>query len=360
MTINIPTIDELSQKVRGYFNANMTGVDAYLPQTFLYVTAKVFALIIYPLYYIMSYVSRQIFATTADTEYLNRHATELGLTRKASSKSSGKVQVISVAGEAVSQGDILSRSDGTQYIFTTSFVTTGDDTVTIEAVSEGSIANSVGDTELTLAVSNENITSITVTDDGLAGGSEEETDESLRGRILFRKRNFALTGTENYFSILLQNEISGVTRIFIDDPKDGSGSFTIYFMMDDTYSDGVPLSADVTNAQAAIDAGYFVGTSPIAAAPSLQEIPVEITVGETVSATQRDNIILEVQDVIREEGGLSTSNVTKTFFKEDIDAAVSRGLGNNNFTVTAPSTDVTIASGSIPTAGTINISVSVA
>lgn len=360
MAINTETIDSISEKVRGYFNANMTGVDAFLPQTFLYVAAKVFALAIYPLYFILNYVARQAFATTADAEYLELHGSERGISRIPAAAASGSVQVISVAGTSITQGTVLSRADGIQYEFSASIVTTGDDLIAIEALNVGSEGNALANTEMTLDVSDTDIASIVVSDNGIVGGREIETDDQLRSRILFSKRNFSLTGTANYFAVILQGAVSA-TRVFFDDPKDGSGQFSIYFMMDDSDNlNGIPTAGDVALAQAAIDgqSGYYVGTTPIVLAPDVQEINVSITVYSAISQAVQDAITLEIQDVIQENGKLSTATEPSVFFKEDIDAAVSRGLGNNGFEVVLPSANIAIEQGKIPIAGTITISVS--
>jgi uncharacterized phage protein gp47/JayE len=352
--LDLPTIDDLSKKARGYYNAFLTGADSYISPNFLFVTSKVISLSIHPCYYILNYLSKQFFATTADLDNLIVIGNEVGVSRLPASKGRGYATFISTAGQSVATNAILTRSDGTQYKVLTGFITTGNNNILIESIAYGSKVNAVGGTKLSLQVNNPLITSIIVSSSGIAGGAEIEGVESFRERVLSRKRTLPITGTQGYYEYILRQEVSGITRVFFDRTI---GTFSIYFMMDNTYSNGLPLMQDINNAQEVADSIAIMGTNPILKAPQLQPINVNLNIRQALSQETIDEIKLEISETIIEEGTLSLASKPAVFPKESLDSAVVRALGGYNFTVISPSSDIAIASGKIPSVGTINLSV---
>jgi uncharacterized phage protein gp47/JayE len=355
MAINIPNINDLSKKIREYFNANITGADAFLSPNTLYVISKVFALALYPLYFLIKYIERQMFSFSADGEYLDLHAKSNGLTRREPSKAYGNMSFTASAAATLAINTVLVRSDGVRFLLKQPKEWSGG-TVTLltQAETAGAIANSVAGTKFTLNSANPIITNITVAT-GLVGGADKEGDESLRDRISFKKRNIAYAGTFSYFYNILAQEFNYITRIFIDDPRDQSGRYKIYFMMDDTYANGLPLAVDIAEVQEFVDLHYVPGTKPTVTAPILQNIDVNLTVYGLMTDEQAAEIRLEIKETIQSEPNISTTANPVILQREAIDSAVARVLQAGNFTVTSPAANVTIASGRIPGYGTVTI-----
>lgn len=347
-----PTLSELTKKCREYFNTHLPNVDSFLFPSFVFVMCKVFALIVYPLYIFLDYYLKQTFVHLADDDNLLKHGVERGLSRALPTKAKGFVTVISTAGQAINAGSFISRSDGLRYVFDTSIVTTGNNILPITAEFTGSAYNGVSGLSMTLALSNPLITSITVTSNALTGGSDTESTENFRKRVLENIRSLRISGTRETVTNQIKNGKNGVTRVFFDYPT--SIDYQVYFMMDDTYPDGLPLAGDVSEVQTIID-DIEVGLHPIAIAPTLQDINIIVEISVAFTEAQKNAVILELEDYLTLESTLSTS--TKPFYvsKEGLDQCLARGLGTTSFTMTSPTTNVLIAVGKLPKLGNLTL-----
>lgn len=347
-----PTLSELTKKCREYFNTHLPNVDSFLFPSFVFVLCKVFALIVYPLYIFLDYYLKQTFVHLADDDNLLKHGVERGLSKLLPTKSKGFVTVISTAGQVINAGDFISRSDGLRYEFDTSSTTTGNNILPITAEFAGSKYNGVGGLSMSLALSNPLITSIIVTNNALTGGSDTESTENFRKRVLENIRSLRINGTRESVTNLIKNSKNGVTRVFFDYPN--SINYQVYFTMDDTYPDGLPLAGDIADVQAIID-DVEIGLHPIAIAPTLQSIDINVNISVAFTEAQKTAVILELEDYLTLESTLSTS--TKPFFvsKEGLDQCLARGLGTTSFTMTSPTANVLIAVGKLPTLGNLTL-----
>jgi uncharacterized phage protein gp47/JayE len=288
----------------------------------------------------------------ADNDNLLKHGVERGLSKNLPTKSKGFVTVISTAGQSINAGAFISRSDGLRYVFDTSITTTGSDILPITAEFTGSKYNAVSGLTLTLAISNPLVTLITVSGTGLTGGGDTESTELFRKRVLENIRSLRISGTRETVTNLIKNGKNGVTRVFFDYPT--SIAYQVYFMMDGTYPDGLPLSGDVADVQTLID-DIEVGLNPIAVAPTLQTINVSVNVSVAFTDAQRNAVILELEDYLTLESTLSTASKPFYVSKEGLDQAIGRGLGTTSFTMTSPASNVAIATGKLPKLGTLTL-----
>jgi uncharacterized phage protein gp47/JayE len=347
-----PTLTELTNKCRQYFNTHLPNVDAFLFPSFVFVICKVFALIVYPLYIFLDYYLKQTFVHLADDENLLKHGTERGLSKLLPTKSKGFVTIISTAGQTINAGAFMTRSDGLRYVFDNSIVTTGSNVVAITAEFAGASYNAVAGLTLNLVLSNPLITSITVTSNALTGGTDTESTEAFRKRVLENVRSLRVSGTRETVTNQIKNGKNGVTRVFFDYPT--SIDYQVYFMMDGTYANGIPLSGDVAEVQTIID-DIEVGLRPIAVAPTLQTINVTVNITEAFTQAQKDAVELEIEDYLTLESTLSTSTNPFSVSKEGLDQAVARGLGMTAFTMTSPTANVLIATGKLPVLGNLTL-----
>jgi uncharacterized phage protein gp47/JayE len=239
-----------------------------------------------------------------------------------------------------------------RYEFDTSTTTTGTDILPITAEFTGSSYNSVAGLTLNLAVSNPLITSITVTSNALTGGSDTESTERFRKRVLENIRSLRISGTRETVTNQIKNGKNGVTRVFFDYPT--SIAYQVYFLMDGTYPDGLPLAGDVAEVQAIID-DIEVGLNPIAIAPTLQAIDINVNVSVAFTEAQKNATILELEDYLTLESTLSTSTKPFSVSKEGLDQAIARGLGTASFTMASPTANVLIATGKLPKLGNLTL-----
>jgi len=351
MAYSPPPISHISKKIREYFNTHLVGADAFLAPNILNVIATVFALGIHPLYALLQYFMRQHFIHLCDDDFLLIHGAERGISRKSGSKSSGNVQIISIAGEFLSSGTILNRADGLKYVLNKNLTTTGDDIVSVTAENIGTDYNVASGSALSLNISNPSIINITVTDTGIGGGSLQEAIEEYRARLLDNIRGLRIAGTAETLRTIIRNEKNGVTRIFFDRPN--QANFDVYFMMDNTYFDGIPLGADITEVQNILNQNVTIGLNPVVQTPIIQQIDVSVNVQTDLTPNVQTQVRQEITDYIIESGQVSTSLSGFSLNKEGIDQAIARGMSSTNFVVTSPTSNIAIDTGKIPRLGTV-------
>lgn len=355
MAYTKPTLSDLTKKCREYFNTHLPNVDAFLFPSFVFVLTKVIALMIYPLYIMLDYYLKQTFAHLADKENLLKHGAERGLSKGLATKAKGTVTITVTGATTINAGSFCQRSDGLRYVFdATTNLSTGTTSVNITAEFDGATYNLATGATLTLSSSNPLVSNIVAINSGIIGGSNTESIESFRERILNDIRSLKISGTKESVTNLIKNTKNGVTRVFFDYPT--SIEYEVYFMMDETYSNGIPNAGDIAEVQTIID-DLEIGLHPIAKAPTLQTINISVNCFVPITDAQRESARLEIEDYLTIESDLSTTDNPFSVIKEGLDQAVARGLGTASFTMTSPTSNVAIASGKLPALGTLTITV---
>jgi len=118
----------------------------------------------------------------------------------------------------------------------------------------------------------------------MTGGTDTETDDELRARILERIRNPPMGGdAEDYVQWALA--VPGVTRAWSYPQEQGMGTVTVRFMMDDLRAPtGFPTPQDVQNVTIALD-----NVRPVAVKDFFVEAPVAYSLSFTISNLVVDN-----------------------------------------------------------------------
>lgn len=137
-------------------------------------------------------IMEQSFALTAEGEYLDKEAEDYGLVRTPPTYAKVSVSFTGSLGQVIPQGTQVANLNELDLIFTVdtdlvigdSGTVSGWATCTIPGVRGNILSGHIN--HLVSAVSN--ITYLTNTAAG-SGGQEAESDESLRARVLFQKRN---------------------------------------------------------------------------------------------------------------------------------------------------------------------------
>lgn len=142
------------------------------------------------LYAQTEWVGRQSFPQTAEGMYLDYHAQMRGLVRSAAVRAVGTLRFsVRAAAEEnlpVPEGTVCISTLGVHFETTQAAVLTAGETfvdVPARAVEAGAAGNAGADTILSMSVPPAGIVQCT-NPAAFAGGEDEETDESLRGRIL--------------------------------------------------------------------------------------------------------------------------------------------------------------------------------
>jgi uncharacterized phage protein gp47/JayE len=274
MPWNTPTLRDVRTLVRDSVNSSLPGADANVPNSVLRVMSDNQGALCHLTLQYIDWLALQLLPDTAETEWLDRHG-QIWLVN--ADGSTGRKLATLAQGTAIFQGlaDGVVIPTGTlcqsgvpmpatvtdsPYSAVT-FETLQDITVystttvigPIRALDPGSFGNIPDLSTISIAPSIPNVSSV-VTVQHLYGGTDQETDDELRARVLARIRQPPMGGdASDYENWALR--VPGVTRAWAAPQEFGIGTVTIRFMMDDLRADndGFPLPEDVAAVQAYID-----------------------------------------------------------------------------------------------------------
>jgi uncharacterized phage protein gp47/JayE len=355
MAFTIPTLSELSQSVRQSFRANLPGTDGALWPNNIYVSAKVMAQAVFGNYLWLDYIKRQAFVSTADAPFLDYHGKQYGLVRLPSGYAIGKIDILGDPGTVISVGSVFSRADGLEYKALEAVQLSGNGTTTVQvrALEPGKNYNALPGVSLESSNAIMGISSVSVHDDGIGLGSDDEETEPYRSRILFHLQNPPHGGAEHDY-VEWCRKINGVTAVFVDPLWSGAGTVGVYFLMRDHYENGLPLVADVAGVQAYIDVVRPITAIVSVMAPEGFFVAVEITDLSPDTVSVRDAIRLELADLFEREMLVSTSAKPFVLRRSKIWEAISRATGEDSHTLVLPAADIPIPSGHLPVLTDVN------
>lgn len=355
MPFEKPDLRELVERSRRAFRTELPGTDAWLWPNNVNVSAKVMGGMSHLILVWLDYIAKQRWVHTADGEFLDKTGVDYGMPRLAASYARGYIDMTGVGGTTIPAGLSLVRADGYEYVITTGTILSGGGTgqVYITAKQPGVQYNAEAGTtiSLTAAFTNVNAEGV-VAAAGIGLGADEESDESYRERLLWRLRMPPHGGAAHDY-VAWGREIAGVTRVFVDPLADGPGTVTVYFLMDDLYTNGIPQAADVDAVQAHIDSVRPVTAVATVAAPTPVEVDIDISGLSPDTSDVRDAIQLELEDLFRREAQVSLASTPFTFYRSKIWEAISTATGEDHHSLDAPATDVTYGEGELPVLGEV-------
>lgn len=356
MPITIPTLAEAIELVRQSFRANLKGSDAWLWPNNVNVSAKVIGGAVKPAYDFIDYVARQRFVSTADGEWLDKHGADYGLPRKAESYAEGSVTLDGVDGTSVPAGLEIRRADGLRYtLIGGGTVASSTVTVLVRANEPGKDGNALENVAVTLTAPFTGLTgSGVVATSGIGQGTDPETDQSYRARLLQRLQYPPRGGSATDY-IAWALAVPGVTRVFVDPVTalNGRTSVGVWFLMDDTYTNGIPQPADVAAVAAHIETLRPAGAVVDVVAPVADTVNITITGLSPNTVQVRDAVALELATMFRREALVSTLTSPFTLYRSLLIEAIANATGEHHHTLTAPASDTAVATGHIPVLGTV-------
>ena len=191
--------------------------------------------------------------------------------------------------------------------------------------------------------------------DGLAGGSDAETDEAYRARVQERYRN-PVTLFNDAAIIAAAKAVPGVTRVWVQDCIPATGQVTIYFVRDNDV-DPIPDAGAIATVKAAIMAiapANVDSTYVIVAAPTADYIDFDFAAISPDTVTMEAAITASLAQAFLENG-----NVAVNFAAYQYQAAIygtvdlTTGVPLTSFTLTSPSADITVAAGHLALLGDV-------
>jgi uncharacterized phage protein gp47/JayE len=339
-----PTLSELIEEVRTDLLARLTQ-DEVLRRADLEVQARVQAAALHSVYGYISYLARQILPDTADSDWLDRHASWWGVTRKAASKATGTVTATTTAGVTIPAGTVLQRAGLGDYV-TTAEVTAAGATATlaVEAATAGAAGNLSVGARLALVSPIAGVQSTVVVVE-ISGGADVEADDELRGRIRERIRQPPHGGAAHDYETWAL-EVAGVTRAWVYPSHLGLGTVGVTFVADGR-EDIIPTAGEVDAVQAYIDERRPVTADVTVFAPIAEPLDLSIRLNPD-SATSRAAVEAELLDFLGREaepGG--------TLYLSRLREAISLAAGEFRHDLVAPVADVTADPGHIAVLGSI-------
>lgn len=345
-----PTFTDILNSIQADFNSRLPGTDSTLRRSVINVISYVLAGVAFGLYGFISWISLQIFPDTAESEYLSRWGAIWNVSRTGATQANGSgVATGSVNGTVIPDSTELQRSDGVL------FKTVGDValstlTATLSIIAEvaGSDGNTNANAPLTFVSPIVGIDStVTVDSNGLTGGADIQSDPPYEQRLLQRIQKPPQGGdADDYVEWGLS--VAGVTRAWCYPKELGIGTVSVRFMMDNTYTDGIPQAGDVTTVQNYINTVRPTTSDVTVVAPvaSVLNFTIHLNVDDT--ADIRASIQANLEDMIKRD-----AIPAGTIYLSRINEAISLATGEYDHVLTSPNADVTHTTGHIATMGTI-------
>lgn len=353
------SLQTIIDRIVADFKTRIVGANSLLRRSALGVIARVNAGAFHLLYEYLDFQARQLFVTTADEAGLETHGAEYGIPRKTAAYSVGSGVATGINGTVIPADSELVSPNDHIYIIDTE-VTIAGGVATVDLTSQVAGADSNDDPGVLLAFISPIVgvdTDITIDSDGISGGTDEETDDSYRDRILTRKRRSPHGGAEfDYADWSL--EISGVTRAWAFPQYQGAGTIGVAFVRDDD-TDIIPNLTQREIVRSYIVEHEDPGTGlnvgiPVTAEPglfiielSLFAVSFEISIYPNTAAVRsaiEDNLV----DLIAREGGPGN-----TLYLSQIDEAISLATGEERHDLIAPVADVSGAVNQVHILGTL-------
>lgn len=197
--------------------------------------------------------------------------------------------------------------------------------------------------------------SLTVDFGELSGGSDVETDDSFRDKVIDRVQN--PVANFNVAAIRAKAfEVSGVTRVFVQPVTPAVGQVTIYFLRDND-EDPIPSALEVTEVK-----NKILEIKPVVTADVdvIVAAPTPITVDFTFTALDPDTTTMQNAITTSLDELFQTLEVgvilTKDQYRAAIQNTIDRETGDivKSFTLSNPVADVSVAVNELPVLGTVS------
>jgi uncharacterized phage protein gp47/JayE len=350
MPFQRPTVAELIERIQRDLESRLPGTDARLRRSLVRAVARVQAGSAHGQHGHLEWIANQVIPDTAEAEYLARWAAIWKVTRLAAVAATGPVEFTGTDGTVIPAGTEVESGDG--IVYTTDADTTidaGTATADVTAVEAGEAGNQSAGVTLSLTSPIAGLESqAAVAGDGLTGGSDTETDASLRKRLLQRIRNPPHGGARSDYVDWALAGHPDVTRAWAYPNATGLGTVTVRLMTDKATSDGIPTQSVIDAVASEIAKRRPVTADVSVVAPVA--VPFDVQIANLMPDKQRvrDAIQAAIEDLLDREGAPGA-----TIRESDLREAISTAAGEEDHDLVSPTGDVTHGPNEIPVPGTI-------
>ena len=309
-TPNLKTVRGL---VRDAIRGNLPGADASIPNSVLRVMSDAMGALCHLTLQFIDWLALQLLPDTAEHDWLDRHGS-IWLTnsdgttgRKMATLSIGTVNMsVTAPSVVIPSGTQLTSSIGVGYETTQLSVATGPDVPTpvpIRALDPGAAGNLDPGTIITVDTTlvPELVGEATVIN--LDGGTDEETDDELRFRVLARIRQPPQGGAAHDYTTWAL-AVPGCTRAWVSPLEMGIGTVTVRVLFDDLRADndGWPELIDLEQVTAYLDSVRPVAVKDFwVLAPIKQRVDVLVRIIDPDSTEIRAAVEANLQQMFFEK-----------------------------------------------------------
>ena len=190
---------------------------------------------LYNSYTALEFVKRQMAVSTAESEYLDQHALQRGLSRKSGNKAKGEVtfslSTIAARDVVIDKGTVVATASADVKSFETDeAVIIKEGTISVKAkvtaTKEGADHNVMKDTVCVLVTPPMYVSSVT-NEMYFTGGSDSESDDDLRKRIIDSYRDISNSTNEIYYKRLVES-VEGIYSSSVVAGERGPGTLNVY------------------------------------------------------------------------------------------------------------------------------------
>lgn len=341
MPFETPTLPALIARAQ----SDLSGGSALL-RSDAEVLARVLGAASYGRYGHQQYIADQILPDTADDETLLRMArARLKRDRLEAVAATGPAAFTGAVSALLDAGTLLQRDDQVLFrVRTTVKLTATSGVAEIEALDTGELGNTPAGTQLRLVSPVLGVNEVfTVEAAGLAGGTEQESIETLRGRVIRSYRVIAHGGSKSDYETWAL-EVAGVTRAWVVRRWVGPGTVAVFFVRDGDI-DIIPNAEALATVAAYIEQERPVTAEVYVLAPVEKPVQYQLTVTPDSSAVRRavEAALVDLHNRESELGG----GLLATHIAE----AISGAVGERDHKVLAPIGGVVAATNELLTYG---------
>lgn len=209
---------------------------------------------------------------------LDARCSEYGLYRLTGTKAKGSLTLSGRAGAKLPSGALFVTDSGLEFIYTGNeivYSTTGFKLIELEAAETGSKYNAVNETIRT-AISYSGITPVNSSFNA-TGGTDPESDDDLKKRLLLRLRNPTGSGCKNDY-VMWALAVAGVGKVHVIPRWDGVGTVKVLIADNDLQPASSGLLDDV---ETAIEEKRPIGAT--VTVDSFEAVPITITATAALS-----------------------------------------------------------------------------
>jgi len=214
MAFDRPTLSELAARMEADTRTRL-GLGPLLRRSNLAILSRVFAGAAHGEHGHLAYIADQIIPSSAEAEFLELHADERGLQRKAAAFAVGSTTFTGTNATVIPIGTAVQRADGTRYTTdAAATIASGIALVAVTAEVAALAGNADAATILNLVAPIAGInTATTVGASALTAGTDTESDADLLARLRSLVQAPPNGGSESDYEIWAL-EVAGVTRAF--------------------------------------------------------------------------------------------------------------------------------------------------